>query len=85
MRLDEKTPARIALSEYLKPMQRPVGRPAMTWMKQIETDLSVANVQLNLKATPTDIITTLITITENRNTWSIIRVAMDGTHPEVLH
>ena len=56
------------------------------FFRYLETDLSVANVQLNLRATPTDIITPLITITENRNNWrSIIRVAMDGTHPEVLH
>ena len=48
MRLDEKTPARIALKEYLTPMRRPVGRPALTWLKQIETDLNATNVQLNL-------------------------------------
>ena len=58
MRLDEKTPARVALKEYLTPMRRPVGRPALTWLKQIETDLNATNVQLNLKF-PEQIIITL--------------------------
>ena len=60
MRLDEKTPARVALKEYPTPMRRLVGRPALTWLKQIETDLNATNVQLNLsKDSPEQIIITL--------------------------
>ena len=86
MRLDEKTPARVALKEYLTPMRRPVGRPALTWLKQIETDLNATNVQLNLsKDNPEQIIITLEKITKDRSNWRrIIRDAMDGTHPKVL-
>ena len=83
MRLDEKTPARVALKEYLTPMRRPVGRPALTWLKQIETDLNATNVQLNLsKGSPAQIIITIEKITKDRSNWRrIIRDAMDGTHP----
>ena len=67
--LDEKTPARVALKEYLTPMQRPVGRPALTWLKQIETDLNATNVQLNLsKDSPEQIIITLEKITKDEAT-----------------
>ena len=86
MRLDEKTLARVALKEYLTQMRRPVGRPALTWLKQIETDLNATNVQLNLsKDSPEQIIITLEKITKDRSNWRrIIRDAMDGTHPKVL-
>ena len=84
MRRPFKTPARVALKEYLTPMRRPVGRPAVTWLKQIETDLNATNVQLNLsKDSPEQIIIiTLEKITKDRSKWRrIIRDAMDGTHP----
>ena len=73
MRLDEKTPARVALKEYLTPIRRPVGRPALTWLKQIETDLNATNVQLNLpKDSPEQIIITLEKITKDRSNWKRI-------------
>ena len=64
-------------------MRRPVGRPALTCLKQIETDL---NVQLNLsKDSPEQIIITLEKNTIDRSNWRrIIRDAMDITHPKVL-
>ena len=64
-------------------MRRPVGRPALTCLKQIETDL---NVQLNLsKDSPEQIIITLEKITIDGSNWRrIIRDAMDRTHPKVL-
>ena len=86
MRLDEKTPAHVALKEYLTPMRRPVGRPELTWLKQIETDLNAINVQVNLtKDSPEQIIITLEKIANDGSNWRrIIRDAMDGTHPKVL-
>ena len=67
-------------------MRRPVGRPALTCLKQIETDLNATNVQLNLsKDSHEQIIITLEKITKDRSNWRrIIRDAMDGTHPKVL-
>ena len=67
-------------------MRRPVGRPALTWLKQIEIDLNATNVQLNLsKDIPEQIIITLEKITNDRSNWRrIIRDAMDGIHPKVL-
>ena len=78
--------AGVALKEYLTPMRRPVGQPALTLQKQIETDLNATNVQLNLsKDSPEQIIITLERITKDRSNWRIIiRDAMDGTHPKVL-
>ena len=86
MRLDEKTPTHIALKEYLTPIQRPVGRPALAWLKQIETDLNATNVQLNLsKDSPEQIIIRLEKINKDISNWRrIIRDAMDGTHPKML-
>ena len=71
---------------HLTPMWRPVGRPALTWLKQIETDMNATNVQLNLsKDRPEQIIIILENITKDRSNWRrIIRDAMDGTHPKVL-
>ena len=86
VRLDEKTPARVALKEYLSPMRIPVGRPALTWLNQIETDLNATNVQLNLsKDSHEQIIITLEKKHKDCSNWRIIiRDAMDGTHPKVL-
>ena len=54
----------------LTPMRRPVGRPALTWLKQIETDLNATNVQLNLsKDSPEKITITLEKITKDRSNW----------------
>ena len=58
---------------YLTLMRRPVGRPALTWLKQIETDLNSTNVQLNLsKDSPEQIIIALEKITKDRSNWRII-------------
>ena len=68
---------------YLTPMRRPVGRPALTWLKQIETDMNATNVQLNLsKDSPEQIIITFKKITKDRSNWRrIIRDAMEWMEP----
>ena len=38
-RLDERTPARLALKEYLKEVRRPPGRPKLTWVKLVINNL----------------------------------------------
>ena len=35
MRLNDKTPARVALREYLKEITKPVGRPKLTWARLV--------------------------------------------------
>ena len=37
--MEKDTPARKALEEYLKPLKRPPGRPKLTWMSVIYTNL----------------------------------------------
>ena len=48
MRLDKKTPVRLALYESLQPVQRKRGRPCSAWMNIIEKDLSLVVIKLNL-------------------------------------
>ena len=49
MRLHPDTPARKALDVALTPAKRPVGRPVLTWLDTIKTDLEKSNIFLNLK------------------------------------
>ena len=48
MRLDKKTPVRLALYESLQPVQRKRGRPCSAWIKIIEQDLSLVDIKFNL-------------------------------------
>ena len=67
MRLNKKTPVRLALYESLKPVQRKRGRPCSTWIKIIEKDLSLVDIKLNLnKTTPDETIATLEGLAEDR-------------------
>ena len=70
MRLNKKTPVRLALYESLKPVQRKRGRPCSTWIKIIEKDLSLVDIKLNLnKTTPDETIATLEGLAEDRRKW----------------
>ena len=40
MRLEDDTPAKQALQEFLKLVKKPRGRPTTTWLKKISSDLS---------------------------------------------
>ena len=39
MRLNERTPARIALNKFAEPQKNKVGRPKTTWLATIKRDL----------------------------------------------
>ena len=39
MRLDSKTPAKIALYKLADPQQNKIGRPKQTWLATIKADL----------------------------------------------
>ena len=70
MRLDKKTPVRLALYESLQPVQRKRGRPCLTWIKIMEKDISLVDIKLNLnKKTPDETITTLEGLAEDRRRW----------------
>ena len=49
LRLDPTSPARQALRESLRPSKRPRGQPKRTWIKTIQIDLSLINIELNEK------------------------------------
>ena len=69
MRLDEKTPARKALEEYLNPcVKRPRGRPPVTWMSLVRDNLKTIDVHLHLDKQQ-ETIEKLIEITSNRSEW----------------
>ena len=65
MRLDEETPARLALRQALKESRRPVGRPPHTWLKQIQEDLLTINIYIN----ETNFEETLNSLAKNRKVW----------------
>ena len=46
MRMNQETPARLALREAQKPSKNPRGRPKTTWIKMMKTTLKE---HLNLK------------------------------------
>ena len=85
MRLEDDTPAKQALQEFLRPVKKPRGRPTTTWLKKISSDLSETNIQLNPQnVTPQQIFENLKTKTSDRNQWrKQIRVVMDDNHPNV--
>ena len=85
MRLEDDTPAKQALQEFLRPVKKRRGRPTTTWLKKISSDLSETNIQLNPQnATPQQIFENLKTKTSDRNQWrKQIRVVMDDNHPNV--
>ena len=44
-RLDDNTPARQALKEALRPVNKPQGRPKTTWLKLVRNNLIDAGIQ----------------------------------------
>ena len=44
MRLDRETPARKALTEFIKPVKKRLGRPKTTWLYQIYKELKNCNI-----------------------------------------
>ena len=43
MRLDPRTPARVALDKFVEPHTKKVGRPKITWLATIRRDLKSHN------------------------------------------
>ena len=78
MRLEEKTPVRQSLRETLTDAKEKIGRPCLTWMKVIEKDLAMVNVNLDLnKSTPDIILEKLVNLTKDRENWrKIVRDIM---------
>ena len=72
MRLNKQTPARIALSESLKPNKK-VGRPPNTWLKVIEKDLATVDINIDVYKDPAEkTLKTLEEITTDRKKWKKI-------------
>ena len=46
IRLPEKSPAKLALRESLRPIRRPRGKPKTTWIAMINNDLKYVNLKL---------------------------------------
>ena len=70
MRLEDDTPAKQALQEFLRPVNKPKGHPTTTWLKKISSDLSETNIRLNLQnVTLQQIFQNLKTKSSDRNRW----------------
>ena len=63
----------IALEESLKKTKKKVGRLPITWIKLIEKDLSLINIQLNIESNPPEkTLNVLDEITADRKDWKQI-------------
>ena len=71
MRLNENTPIRKALEEFLTPHNKPIGRPPTTWLHIVKKDLQTININLNLK-NKQETLNTLITLTKERLVWRAV-------------
>ena len=82
MRLDEETPARKALDEFLRPVKRPRGRPIKTWFECVKRDLIDMNITLNQR-NPAEVIETLYTHTQSREVWrKLVMCAVPRSRPD---
>ena len=66
-RLDEKTPARLALNEFCKPAPRKPGRPPTTWLSCVRNDLKDS---LTLPHDASELISMLCTHAQDREDWA---------------
>ncbi len=71
MRLHPDTPARQALTEYLRKVKRPKGRPTHTWMEQIRKDLLQVNIKLDQQCAR-NTADQLCELTKDRDRWRAI-------------
>ena len=56
IRLDKTIPFRRGLKESLDEVNSKIGRPSLMWMKVIEKDLHLIDINFVLNRSPTDII-----------------------------
>ena len=68
LRLNEDTPARIALKEVVKKHPRKVGRSKTTWIDTIKNDLKSGDLKLNFMDN-SKMSNDLVCLCENRNMW----------------
>ena len=48
LRLDEKTPARIALKESCRKVNRNIGKSKTTWIQVVKNDVKNSTLEINL-------------------------------------
>ena len=65
LRLDKRTPARLALSKFLEPHTAKVGRPKNTWMNTLRRDITTITPPKNNN----EMMTMLENMATNRNEW----------------
>ena len=68
MRLDEETPARKALQEYVKRGKRPPGRPKETWVSMIKKSLKNSGLNVDFK-NDVELFKNLETVCADRVRW----------------
>ena len=79
MRLNNSTPVKLALSEFLTPTKKKRGRTQTTWLSVIKKDLEGLNIKLNLN-NKSQTLTTLHNITSDRIVWRAFVNALMGTN-----
>ena len=62
-RLADETPAKQSLKESLKPQRNKIGRPKLTWMKQIKNDLE------NRGLIADNDFDNVLTLAQDRDSW----------------
>ncbi len=71
MRLHPDTPARQALTEYLRTVKHPKGRPTHTWMEQIRKDLLKVIIKLD-QSCARNTTDQLSELTKDRDRWRAV-------------
>ena len=69
LRLPEDTPARLALTKYIQPVKKPIGRPKTTWLSFIFNDIKTHS-DIVLKDNEQENIDTLKLLCSNRKDWN---------------
>ena len=75
MRLDERTPAKIALHKFAEPQLSKVGRPKNTWLATIKRDFK----ELILPNNNQEFITKLCEVASDRKEWKKVVLRECGT------
>ena len=81
MKLPNKTRARQALEDALRPAHKKRGRPALAWLKVVENDLTpILTLHLNTDSAA-NIINKLEEVTADRKMWpNRVKHIMEITH-----
>ena len=81
MKVPNKTRARQALEDALRPAHKKRGRPALAWLKVVENDLTpIITLRINTD-TAANIINKLEEVTADRKMWpNRVKHIMEITH-----